>query len=531
MGKSPKTSNSRVWLKITQKKEILKFHEENPGYSYRKLADIFSEKLGKKLNHSHIYRAIKNSERILKVTGKMEKRKKMVSQIMVRFMQEVYDEFLKRINFAPVTTEILLSIAVEIAENNSEYRESFSKNGKIDFSPDWVATWKQSHGVRWKKIKGERKFFPAADIETAQKDTARIIDQYPQKYVFNSDTSNIHPKYNGAYSLQPAKKQFHIKKGDNKSRVSVNSMVNGTGCFNNSYLIVKNYSRDLTTERSIITEIPEKRLKYGNPMKGGFERRTYLCEDGTEILIYRNKNAWVTKKIHEDYMKIFNQMVLDKYGNVKVLLILDNFSGHKIDYSQFPNIDIHFLPPNLTGYMQPLDMAYFSNFKEKFYKWRKLELHRLRGHEPDFSVIYSRMIQILNGTTPLLIKTLWKMAKIIPEEGSDEEQELIAETTNNFEEFFFENAAESRPPDDFDDSEQEIADDEVELQDPEIGIETQQDQLQHHELPLPDPEIFAFASQLNPSFECHFLSTPSPVIYSPRNLPKRSRNIAFRPYE
>ena len=44
---SPKTSNSRVWLKITQKKEILKFHEENPGYSYRKLAVIFSEKWGK----------------------------------------------------------------------------------------------------------------------------------------------------------------------------------------------------------------------------------------------------------------------------------------------------------------------------------------------------------------------------------------------------------------------------------------------------------------------------------------------------
>ena len=39
MGKSPKTSGSRVWLKITQKKEILKFHEENPGYSYRKLAE------------------------------------------------------------------------------------------------------------------------------------------------------------------------------------------------------------------------------------------------------------------------------------------------------------------------------------------------------------------------------------------------------------------------------------------------------------------------------------------------------------
>ena len=168
--------------------------------------------MGKKLNRSHIYRAVKNSVRILEVTGKMEKRKKLVSPLMARFMQEVYDEFLKRLNFAPVTTEILILIAIEVAEKNSEYRANFTKNGKIDFSQEWVVTWKQSHGVRWKKIKGERKFFPATDIENAQKNTAKIIDQYPQKYVFNSDTSNIHPKYNGSYSLQPGKKQFHIKK-------------------------------------------------------------------------------------------------------------------------------------------------------------------------------------------------------------------------------------------------------------------------------------------------------------------------------
>ena len=305
-------------------------------------------------------------------------------------------------------------------------------------------------------------------------------------------------------------------------------MVNGTGCFNNSYLIVKNYSQDLSAERSIVSEVTEKRLKYGNSMKGGFERRTYLYQDGTEILIYRNKNAWVTKRIHEDYMKIFNEMVLEKYGNVKVLLVLDNFSGHKIDFSQFPNIDIHFLPPNLTGYMQPLDMAYFSNFKEKFHKWRKLELHRLRGHEPDFSVFFSKMMEILNSTTPVLIKTLWKMAKIIPEEGKDEEQELIAETTNNFEEFFFENAAEGRPPEDFDDSEQEFADHEVELEVSEIEIS--QDHLQNHEIPVPDPEIFALASQLNPLL-AQALSTPSPKIFSPRTLPQYTRNIAFRPFE
>ena len=68
-------------------------------------------------------------------------------------------------------------------------------------------------------------------------------------------------------------------------------MVNVTGCFNNTYFVVENYKRDLASAASIVTESTEKRVKWRNPMKGGFERLTYLTADGTEIIIYRNKTA------------------------------------------------------------------------------------------------------------------------------------------------------------------------------------------------------------------------------------------------
>ena len=136
-----------------------------------------------------------------------------------------------------------------------------------------------------KKIKGARKYFPARDIEKAQKDTSAVIDRYPHELVFNSDTSKIHPKFNGAYSLQPKDGQFTIKKGDNKYRLSVNTTVNATGTFNASYFCVKSYSRDLVALR----ELKEERVKWG--IQGGFERRTYVCEDGSRLLIYRNKKG------------------------------------------------------------------------------------------------------------------------------------------------------------------------------------------------------------------------------------------------
>ena len=75
MGKSPQKS-SRVWLTITEKKEILEFRKENPGFTYRKVAVIFSEKWGKNINKCHVHGVVKNSERILQVTGMMKKRKK-----------------------------------------------------------------------------------------------------------------------------------------------------------------------------------------------------------------------------------------------------------------------------------------------------------------------------------------------------------------------------------------------------------------------------------------------------------------------
>ena len=63
----------RVWLTISEKKEIIKYRAEFPGFSYRTVADFFSEKWNKKLNRMHILRVDQNQERILEVPDEMEK--------------------------------------------------------------------------------------------------------------------------------------------------------------------------------------------------------------------------------------------------------------------------------------------------------------------------------------------------------------------------------------------------------------------------------------------------------------------------
>ena len=49
-----------------------------------------------------------------------------------------------------------------------------------------------------------------------------------------------------------------------------------------------------------------------------------------------------------------------------ILLVIDNFSGHSINYKQ-SNIHIEFFEPNLTSFVQPLDAGIICCFKAHYY--------------------------------------------------------------------------------------------------------------------------------------------------------------------
>ena len=51
--------------------------------------------------------------------------------------------------------------------------------------------------------------------------------------------------------------------------------------------------------------------------------------------------------------------------NRKIILLLDNFSGHNIDYSP-TNIRLVFFAPNMTAFIQPLDAGIIRCFKAHY---------------------------------------------------------------------------------------------------------------------------------------------------------------------
>lgn len=86
-------------------------------------------------------------------------------------------------------------------------------------------------------------------------------------------------------------------------------------------------------------------------------------------LYFSNKTAWMTKSTFHTFLRRFDNSM--KYKNRKVLLLLDNFSGHVVDCEP-TNVELLFLSPNTTSRLQPLDggiiRAFKAHFKSRQYK-------------------------------------------------------------------------------------------------------------------------------------------------------------------
>ena len=78
-------------------------------------------------------------------------------------------------------------------------------------------------------------------------------------------------------------------------------------------------------------------------------------------LMYRsNKKAWMTGVLFTEWLLCID--VDMKKANRKILMFVDNCTAHN-NIPHLENIKIHFLPPNTTSTLQPLDQGIIKKFK------------------------------------------------------------------------------------------------------------------------------------------------------------------------
>ena len=116
----------------------------------------------------------------------------------------------------------------------------------------------------------------------------------------------------------------------------------------------------------------------------------------------------MTGCIWRDFMMRYNAFLSSQ--NRKVLLIVDNFSGHKID-AELPNIEMTFLKPNLTSRLQPADLLVISTLKKRYKKWYNLQI--LDEKELSHGQVISKFGQLQSQLEPEIGLKAWIKSGLI----------------------------------------------------------------------------------------------------------------------
>jgi hypothetical protein len=78
------------------------------------------------------------------------------------------------------------------------------------------------------------------------------------------------------------------------------------------------------------------------------------------------QKAWMTGDIFRDWLLRLETTMAGK--NRFIILLLDNFSGHKAPPDDYPHIRLEFFAPNLTAHVQPCDAGLTRAFKAIYRK-------------------------------------------------------------------------------------------------------------------------------------------------------------------
>lgn len=280
----------------------------------------------------------------------------------------------------------------------------------IKFSNGWIDEFKRRHSLQHYQNHGEAGSVNLTSVKEERVRMRRELQGWDLNDVFNADETSFFWKsiQNNGLSTRglPGKKL-------DKTRMSVLVMMNATGTEKIRLLFIATAKRP----------------------------RCFGKKDGRELGLwyFYNKKAWMTGEVFSDALEELDERM--KQTNRKILLLIDNFSGHKWREDKIKNIQVLFFSPNLTPFVQPADAGIIRCLKSIFRKLLlRRSLDREDAEEDDiFAINQLEAMRLLEeawrGVTQSTIVNCWRHTGILP--SNDEEpsnsRELTAEPDVEFE--------------------------------------------------------------------------------------------------
>jgi DDE superfamily endonuclease len=204
-----------------------------------------------------------------------------------------------------------------------------------DFSASsgWLANFKKRNLLKSFKKRGEAGSAPIDEIPKFQQELQEILKEYELKNIFNCDETALY------YRLEPNKSLAHFAISGNKrpkERISIMLTCNAIGNEKLPLLVIH---------------------KYQNPraLQG-------IAKNTLPVWYYWNKKAWMQRSIFKHFLERLNGMM--RIQSRQIILLLDNAQSHNSDnIFNLSHIKVHFLPPNTTSHIQPLDQGIIYSLK------------------------------------------------------------------------------------------------------------------------------------------------------------------------
>ncbi|KAL3693992.1 hypothetical protein R1sor_007643 [Riccia sorocarpa] len=278
---------------------------------------------------------------------------------------------------------------------NSVLRET---EKEIKFSNGWLQGFKRHHKIQAYVRHGE-----GASAEITEDVLDRIealkalISGYEPDDIFNMDETGLF------WQLEP-------------NRTLATRAVSGKKKSKNRFTVA------LTSNMTGTVKLPPFIIhKFSNPR--AFARRNIRRPENLGIVWHSNSKAWMTMKLFEQYLLDFEKR-LKESGRSKVLLLLDNFAGHKVISvgDRISIIRIEFLPPNVTAVFQPMDAGIIRAFKAHYRRLLiRLKLERLQAPGSAEVDVYDAVLMIEKAwrvdVTSKTIRNCWIHAQLVSATG------------------------------------------------------------------------------------------------------------------
>ncbi|CAF0988202.1 unnamed protein product [Brachionus calyciflorus] len=388
LNNSDKPKRLKNELSLDQKREIILYYHEHPKLTQLNLSIFFSEKFGKRIARQTVSDILAAECKLFQNENIKGPDTKRITNARFPLIEECLTLWLSDVRAHGVNVNDDI-----IREKAKIFGSRLGYGLEFKYSNGWLEKFKKRHGLASFIASGESGSVDKTLINCEIVKLSNIVSKFSRADVFNFDETALF------YRLQP-------------NRTLANQAVNGIKSSKDRLSIGVCSNADGSEKcRLVVIDKFKKPRCFGN------------FDPNNIVNYYANQKAWMTSLIFSDWLEKFNKKM--KNSNRHKLLLLDNASSHKTD-KVFSNITLHFLPPNTTSVLQPLDAGIIRSLKA-IYK-NLLVKSLLKSIEMENKVVLPNLKEVI-----LMINTACTKSSL--SSSIAEENLILNDLVNNLDRF------------------------------------------------------------------------------------------------